>query len=395
MRTLTAATLIATAVSLEASCSTNDTAPPSGEAGPNLEAGTGEDAGGDAGDDGDAGPASPMVRFAQLSPDAPALDFCLAAHGTGDFQGPLLAQFAEDAGSPLGAGAPGLSFAQVSAYFTIDAGQYDVRLVAAGATSCAPGAPGRDASVGAEAGAIGDASVDADGAASADAGEIADAGISAEAGATADAGETADAGVGADVDAGADSGESAAADGGPMPALNEVTNLPSLAAGTSTTILLVGEVSPSGGDAAFRAVAVQDDTALVSGGASLRTINALPATPNVDFGYGTFASAWSPLFTGVAFGDVSLTAAPSQGRPDANGYLAIAPFGPGAFSVRSSSNPTGDLAASQAASVNSGDVATILAVGGKTGDPAHPPELLLCTDNAPTGDWLGVCGVLP
>ena len=30
------------------------------------------------------------VRVAHLSPDAPNVDFCVAAHGSGDFTGPIL-----------------------------------------------------------------------------------------------------------------------------------------------------------------------------------------------------------------------------------------------------------------------------------------------------------------
>src|SRR5580658_9553928 len=49
----------------------------------------------------------------------------LAPAGTTDFQGPFLNAFAA-----------GLRYGQVSAYFPVDQGTYDVRLVAAGATSC-------------------------------------------------------------------------------------------------------------------------------------------------------------------------------------------------------------------------------------------------------------------
>ena len=70
------------------------------DAGTGLDA-TGSDGGddaADAADEADAAPTQAMVRFAQLSPDAPALDVCLALAWHGAFQGPLLAQFAEDAG---------------------------------------------------------------------------------------------------------------------------------------------------------------------------------------------------------------------------------------------------------------------------------------------------------
>jgi hypothetical protein len=68
------------------------------------------------------------VRVAHLSPDAPAVDFCVAAHGSSKFTGPVLS----------GAGyAAGLSYGQVTAYLPLAAEQYDVRLVAPGQASCA------------------------------------------------------------------------------------------------------------------------------------------------------------------------------------------------------------------------------------------------------------------
>jgi hypothetical protein len=67
------------------------------------------------------------VRVAHLSPGAPAVDFCLAPHGTASFTGPILA----------GAGrATGLSYGTVTRYFDVEAARYDVRLVAPGATDC-------------------------------------------------------------------------------------------------------------------------------------------------------------------------------------------------------------------------------------------------------------------
>src|ERR1700678_1543757 len=93
----------------------------------------------------DSAPAVASVRIAHASPDAPALDVCVAPHGTTDFQGPLIAQRAAalavggsaDAGNENDGGPVGLSFAQVSAYVSLAPGQYDVRLVAAGAQTCA------------------------------------------------------------------------------------------------------------------------------------------------------------------------------------------------------------------------------------------------------------------
>ena len=67
------------------------------------------------------------VRVAHLSPDAPAVDFCLAEHGSKAFIGPVLA----------GAGAPGgVAYGNVTRYLDVRATQYDVRLVAPGSSVC-------------------------------------------------------------------------------------------------------------------------------------------------------------------------------------------------------------------------------------------------------------------
>ncbi len=67
------------------------------------------------------------LRIAHLSPDAPAVDVCIAPHGTGAFSGPLLAT----AGA-----ASGLSYGNVTKYLDVDAIQYDVRIVAPGSANC-------------------------------------------------------------------------------------------------------------------------------------------------------------------------------------------------------------------------------------------------------------------
>jgi hypothetical protein len=82
----------------------------------------------DASADGDASPMMANVRVAHLSPGAPAVDFCLAAHGTTVFTGPVLAGQAVLTGLP---------YASVTKYQTLAAGQYDVRIVAPGSANCA------------------------------------------------------------------------------------------------------------------------------------------------------------------------------------------------------------------------------------------------------------------
>jgi len=82
-------------------------------------------------------PTMALFRFANWSPDAPAVDVCFAAHGTKAFQGPLVAALA--VASQSDGGAAGLAFPLVSAYILVAPGQYDARVVVAGATNCAVG----------------------------------------------------------------------------------------------------------------------------------------------------------------------------------------------------------------------------------------------------------------
>jgi hypothetical protein len=103
----------------------NQTSPPGADGGG---AASGEDGGPGA----QASATSPaaLVRFAAWAPDAPAagLDLCVKARAdtSAAWTGPL-----------LGAG---VAFPRVGAYSTIRPGSYDVRVVAAGDSSCAPAA---------------------------------------------------------------------------------------------------------------------------------------------------------------------------------------------------------------------------------------------------------------
>lgn len=80
------------------------------------------------GDDDSDAPARLKLRVAHLSPDAPAVDVCLSPTGAGRFAGPMI----EQAG-----GTAGLTYGQVTRYLDLEAGTYDVRVVAASATDCA------------------------------------------------------------------------------------------------------------------------------------------------------------------------------------------------------------------------------------------------------------------
>jgi hypothetical protein len=111
--------------------STDTSAAPSSEAAPQDAGAEGAPAA-DAGAQGQSFPWS-YVRMANWSPNTPAVDLCLAPHGTTAFQGPLV-------GAQLGAldgGQELVSFPQLTAYIPVTAQSYDARLVVAGAPDCA------------------------------------------------------------------------------------------------------------------------------------------------------------------------------------------------------------------------------------------------------------------
>jgi hypothetical protein len=328
------------------------------------------DAGADGADSADdALPSAPQafLRIAQLSPDLPAVDVCVAPHGTTAFQGPLLARLAASLGEDGGteAAAPGLVFTQVSAYLSLDQGPYDVRLVAAGANSCSSSLP--------SASAPGDVDSGEDGAISVDSGA---------AGGPTDGGED---------EAQATDGTVDASSGTP-----DWTDLPPLTFHTYTTLLIAGDWQPAGADPGLTLALLPDDAVLAGPAAALRAVNAVPGWPAADFGLGSFATDWMPVLTGVIFAAASAHAGTDDGVVDPNGYLAISPQHAQAMGARPSSGDAGvGVAVASRVEIDLGSVATVVAVGGKTGDSAHPPALLLCTDNQPSGALLSDCNVSP
>jgi hypothetical protein len=340
--------LLATSCSSRNGGAATQVADDGGEAGsptPGIDAGA---AGDDASDD--APPSPPpqaFLRMAQLSPDLPSIDVCVAPHGTTGFLGPLLAQLAGTGGEDGGTDAapPGLTYPQVSAYLSLAAGQYDVRLVAAGATSCLPSLLPPNAPDDVD-GGPGDAATDA-----------------------------------------APDGSSSTPDW---------TDLPPLAFNTSTTLLVAGDWEPIGGDPGVTVAMLGDDAVLAGGAAVLRAVNAVPSWPAADFGLGSFATEWMPMLTGVSFAAASAHASPYDGVVDVHGYLAIAPLSGQAMEARLSSGDAGSAGAvASGVAIDMGSIATLIAVGGKTGDATHPPGLLLCTDNQPSGGLLSNCNIVP
>ncbi len=75
-----------------------------------------------------------FLRVANWSPDSPAIDLCVAPHGTLAFTGPITADLA----ASTDAGPGDVAFPFVSAYVSVPAAvQYDAWVVVAGADTCA------------------------------------------------------------------------------------------------------------------------------------------------------------------------------------------------------------------------------------------------------------------
>ena len=87
--------------------------------------------------DSSTSPGTGYIRLAHLSIGAPAVDFCWAPQGSTTFTGPAMRTPVVPAVSPTG-----LTYAQASRYFALDAGAYTVRLVPFAATNCATPVPG-------------------------------------------------------------------------------------------------------------------------------------------------------------------------------------------------------------------------------------------------------------
>ena len=206
---------------------------------------------------------------------APAYDVCVAPHGTGAWEGPLLA---------ASSFAAGLQAFDVTAYFPVAAGRYDVRIVVAGSATCelpdAGSPPGTDAG---------------------------------------DAGE--DAGV---------------VDAGSQPSTDFMA-LPAIASGSALTVVLVDPLNPGTSIADY--FAFTDDTAASSGMAKLRFVNVsendeteanpVDAGPDADLDAGpTYVGADFGLGGGILF-DPLFTNVTSHEQLDptaTNGYREVSPL---------------------------------------------------------------------
>lgn len=245
---------------------------------------------------GDA-PHAAHLRIAHLSPDAPAVDVCLAPAQGQAFGSPLLRTL----------GATGLGYAQVTAYLDLPAASYRVRVVHASTASCA------------------------------------------------------------------------------TPVIPD-TSL-AVTADLLATVAAIGDLEPAGQDPALQLAVFADAASVTTGKTRLRVVHASPATPPVDVGTGT-GTAFQRLFSSVAFGKVAVH------PPLEDGYLESAPLIAATITARVAGTSTDALSAAHL-TFDAGAIATVFAVGGKTGQTANPLRFLVCRDSPPGDGLLASCAIAP
>jgi hypothetical protein len=277
----------------------------------------------------DATPPSTLtwVRLANWSPDAPAVDFCLAPHGTGAFRGPLAASLA----TALDAGATALAFPLVSAYLELAPDTYDARVVVAGAGNCTVGI-GADTTTLAPlaAGAFSTIAV-----------------------------------VGEELPRASDPGLqvvgfSDSTLSGTAVSLRFINASP----GLTTVDFGTGTITPSGGGAAFRALF----SGVLFGQAGKAALPSPDAGASPDGG--AFDAAAAPIANAsyATLTKLSNVLSAHDPRAGADAVVTMAPV-----------------------SAAPGSVLTFVLVGGTSADTPPKPKLLECVDNAGTVDELSNC----
>jgi hypothetical protein len=146
--------------------------------------------------------------------------------------------------------------------------------------------------------------------------------------------------------------------------LPDITDLPELRDGSSTTIAAIGTL------AQLELRAYADADSVDADSAKLRFIHASPGTPNVDVGLGG-GVAFTPVFANVAFGG-------AQAHDD--GYVTTGPLADAELSARATGSTT-DVLSIKPAKLAPGTIATAFAIG-QIGNASAPLQVLVCADNA-------------
>jgi len=160
----------------------------------------------------------------------------------------------------------------------------------------------------------------------------------------------------------------------------------------TATIAAIGVLDRTGAaanDPAFRLQVLVDEPTVSSGRTKLRFFHASPGTPAVDVGLG-YAHLFQRVFANVSFGQT----APGNGAAmSPNGFVETAPV-TSAVSARLA-NALTDALTIPSVNLATDQVATAIAIGGKTGTTQNPLRVLICLDNAPPKALLSTCIVTP
>jgi hypothetical protein len=158
------------------------------------------------------------------------------------------------------------------------------------------------------------------------------------------------------------------------------TNGVQLTAGLTATVGAIGVLDNSGaaaGNPSFRLAAFADETTTTDGKAKLRFIHASPGTPAVDVGVGSGAG-FSAVFTNISFGNVG-------------GFVEVNPF-TAPISARATGSHV-DALTIPSVTLSPNQIATAIAIGGKSGSHENPLRVLLCSDAAIGAGLLATCAV--
>jgi hypothetical protein len=168
------------------------------------------------------------------------------------------------------------------------------------------------------------------------------------------------------------------------------SGLPELVANGHMTFALVGSISPRGNDPPAKITTFLDQPLVSSDSqATVRFINATPASAAADFGGGSLrAGNFSALVNDVQFGRA---VSPTGTGTDVNGYVLAPPRSASPISAHTVGAST-DLAVASNAAWNRGSLATVVLVNGANNGP--PPQFLVCLDNAPAEGAFAACSIL-
>jgi len=308
------------------------------------------DAARDSGPDGPV-PTTALVRLANFSPDSNGLDFCLAPRGTSMWSGPIL-------GNTLGHGSLG-QLTVIDAGLPVDAGH-----------------KGTDAGGGVDSGGTRETGApDASPDATSDAQE--DAGIPAGARFPRFSPYVAMTPGEYDVRVVAGGALDCTA-----PLAPDVDDFPPLFAGTVLTFVALGDTVDQGTDPTLALGIVTDDTTVAAGSVALRFVNAVPTVIEVTFAAGTLAKGTSqPYLIAGQFGGAATDS--DAGTLDSNDYLLTAPIVDQTWSLINANGSIATLVAVENANVPAGSLATVVGVGGESGQDQGNIGILLCLDTPP------------